>query len=104
MTSSVAPRATPFGHQFEEVARLGGGVDGGAHFAGNVVLDGADEDGLAGSGVEQRLDQKCRGRFAVGAGDARGRELALRDGRRRPLKPAASARRPCSTSSNGRPG
>ena len=69
--------ARAFGHQFEEVARFGRGVERGAHFAGNVVLDGADEDGFAGGGVEKRFDEKGGGGFAVGAGDAGGGELAL---------------------------
>ena len=42
--------ADAFGHQLEEIARLGRGVERGAHFAGDVVLDGADEDCFAGGG------------------------------------------------------
>ena len=77
VTSSVAPRADAFGHQLEEVARLGRGVDGGTHLAGDVVLDGADEDRVAGGGVEKRFGEEGSGGFAVGAGDAGGGELAL---------------------------
>ena len=72
-----------FGHQLEKIARLGRGVDGGAHFAGDVIFDGADENGGAGGGVEQRFGQECSGGFAVGAGDAGGGERCARDGRRR---------------------
>jgi hypothetical protein len=36
-----------FGHQFKQISRLGGGVERGSDFAGNVVLDGADEDCFA---------------------------------------------------------
>ena len=49
----------------------------GADFAGNVIFDGADEDGFAGGGVEKRFDEKGGGGFAVGAGDAGGGERAL---------------------------
>ena len=69
--------ADAFGHQFEEIARLGRGVERGAHFAGDVVFDGADENGFARGGVEQRFGEKCRCRLAVGAGDAGGGERAL---------------------------
>ncbi len=67
-----------FGHQLEQVARLGRGVDGGAHFAGYMIFDGSDQDGSAGGGVEQSFREKCGGGFAVGAGNAGGGELALR--------------------------
>ena len=69
--------AHAFGHELEEIARLGRGVERGAHFAGDVIFDGADEDGGAGSGVEKRFGEKCGGGFAVGAGDAGGGEAAL---------------------------
>ena len=52
-------------------------MDGGAHLAGDVIFDGADEDGLARGGVEQRFGEECGCGFAVGAGDAGGGELAL---------------------------
>ena len=52
-------------------------MHGGTHFAGDVVLDGADEDCLARGGVQQRLGEKCGGGLAVGAGDADGGQLAL---------------------------
>ena len=41
----AAPHA--FGHQLEQIARLGRGVQRRAHFAGHVIFDGADEHGLA---------------------------------------------------------
>ncbi len=69
--------ARAFGHQFEKIARFGRGVQRGTHFAGDVILDGADEDGFARGGVEKRLGEEGRGGFAVGAGDAGGGELAL---------------------------
>ena len=69
--------ARAFGHQLEKIARLGRGVQRGAHFAGNVILDGADEDCFAGGGVEKRFGEEGGGGFAVGAGDAGGGELAL---------------------------
>ena len=77
VTSSVAPRLRAFGHQFEKIARLGRGVERGAHFAGDVIFDGADQNGVARGGVEQRFGEKGGGGFAVGAGDAGGGELAL---------------------------
>ena len=77
VTSSVAPRADALGHQLKEIARLGRGVDGGARLAGDVILDGADENGFAGGGVEQRFGEEGGCGFAVGAGDAGGGELAL---------------------------
>ena len=52
-------------------------MDRGAHFAGDVIFDGADENGFARGGVEQRFGEEGRGGFAVGAGDAGGSELAL---------------------------
>ena len=77
MTSSVAPRLYAVRHKLEQIARLGGGVDRRANFAGDMVLDGADEDGFAGGGVEERLDEEGRCRLAIGSGDAGGRQLAL---------------------------
>ncbi len=53
-------------------------MDGGANFTGNVIFDGADEDGFARGGVEERFDEKRRGGFAVGASDAGGFEGAFR--------------------------
>ena len=58
VTSSVAPRADALGHQLEQVARLGRGVHRGAHFAGHVIFDGADEHRLARGGIEQRFEQE----------------------------------------------
>ena len=69
--------AGAFGHQFEEIARFGRGVERGTNFAGDVVFDGADQDCFAGGGVQQRFGEKGRRRFAVGAGDAGGGERAL---------------------------
>ena len=65
------------GHQFEEVARLGRGVDRRTHFACDVVLDGAHQHRGARGGIEQRFSKERRGRFAVGSGDADRFELAL---------------------------
>ena len=69
--------ADALGHEFKEIARLGRGVERGADFAGDVIFDGADEDGFAGGGVEERFGEKGGGGFAVGAGDAGGGEAAL---------------------------
>ena len=82
-----------FSHELEEIAGLGRGVNGGTRFAGDVVLDGADEDGGAGGGVEKRLGEKCGRGFAIGAGNAGGGERALgmaEEGRRSLSKSAAA--------------
>jgi len=47
-------------------------VERGSDFAGNVVLDGADEDCFAVGDVEERFDQEGSSGFSVGAGDAGG--------------------------------
>ncbi len=52
-------------------------MDGRPRFAGDVILDGADENCLARGGVEERFDEESGGGFAVGAGDSGGGELAL---------------------------
>ncbi len=65
------------GHQFEQIARLGRGVERGTHFAGKVVFDGADQNRLASSSVEQRFGEKGRRRLSVCSGDAGGGHLAL---------------------------
>ena len=77
MTSSVAPRAAPSAISSKRSRDSGVVWTRGAHFAGDVIFDGADENGFAGGGVEQRFGQKGGGGFAVGAGDAGGGELAL---------------------------
>ncbi len=66
-----------FGHQLEQVARFGRGVDRRPHFAGHMIFNGADENRLARGGIQQRFGQKGRGGFAVGAGDSGGGELAF---------------------------
>ena len=95
------------GHKFKQISRLGGGVNGRAHFARHVVLDGANENGLARCGVEQRLDQKCRGRLAIGSRNPRGREPDAPDGQKTRLKPGRArgdhARLPAPAGQPGRP-
>ena len=69
--------ADAFGHQLEEVARLGRGVDGRADFAGQMIFNCPDENGGARGGVEEGFGEEGGCRLAVGAGDAGGGERAL---------------------------
>ena len=101
VTSSVAPRCA-LGHQLEKIARLRRGVQRGAHFSGDVIFDGADENSGAGGGVEQRFGEK--GVVVLPLVPVMPVAASLRSGwPKNAAEASARARRPCSTSSTGRP-
>ena len=58
------------GEELIELKGLGRGVGRGKNFAGDMIFDGADENGFAGGGVEDGFDDKGGGAFSVGACDA----------------------------------